>query len=347
MRNRLILMCVGILITLGMSTMTSQTKQDTLFYRSLHYTAGGMSYWYAKTNGGLETVTGVPYSQLGCQNCHVADCSRCHLTATKEGPAYSTNEAKQDGKCLGCHAREASVMKVDKAAGQLDVHFERGMACMDCHTAGEIHGNGTMYASMKAPGAMETSCEKCHTISESRAHSVHNGKLDCNACHERQVVSCTNCHFETMVNEGKRIALPVSGWLFLMNRNGKVTSANMQSFVMKEGRTFLMFAPQHSHSIMKQGRECEECHASDNVKQLGKKAFTLTWLQDGKLQNTKGVIPVTDGITWNMVYQDREKGQWVLIKNPVAPKLQYASFGEPLTRSQMQSLARLQTNEKK
>lgn len=335
-------MCVGILITVGIPTASSQTRQDTLFYRSLHYTAGGMSYWYSKANGGLETVTGVPYTQLGCQNCHVADCSRCHLTEAKEGPVYSTKEAKQDGKCLGCHAREASMMKIDKTAGQLDVHFAQGMMCMDCHTTAEVHGNGTMYASMKAPGAMEASCEKCHAISDSRAHTVHNGKLDCNACHERQVVSCTNCHFETMVQEGKRVALPVSGWLFLMNRNGKVTSANMQSFVMKNNKTFLMFAPQHSHSIMKQGRECVECHASANVRQLGKKTFTLTWLQNGKLRNTKGVIPVAEGITWNMVYQDREQGQWVLIRNPAAPELQYASFGEPLTTAQLQSLRKPQ-----
>jgi hypothetical protein len=324
----------------------NRSQEDTVFYRSLHYTAKGMSYWYDKSNGGLESVTSIPYSQLSCQGCHVSSCDRCHLGETDGVPGYSTKTARQQELCLGCHAREASIFKIDRAANQVDVHVRSGMTCMDCHTAREIHGDGVEYGSMKQPIAMDTRCEKCHTPSASLSHTTHKGKLDCKACHDRQVVSCTNCHFETLMNEGKRVAMPVSGWVFLMNLNGKVTSANMQSFVVEGKKTFLMFAPQHSHSVMAKGRECKECHATKAAREVQRGKVKLTWMQDGQLKNMKGVIPVADKVDWEMVYYEREAGKWVPMNNPAKPKLHYAGFGIPLTRAQMDSLLQLQAEEK-
>lgn len=43
-------------------------EESSCFYlRSLHYTANGMAHWYSKENGGLEQLTGIPYSELGCK----------------------------------------------------------------------------------------------------------------------------------------------------------------------------------------------------------------------------------------------------------------------------------------
>jgi hypothetical protein len=130
---------------------------------------------------------------------------------------------------------------------------------MDCHTAGDVHGDGTEYVSMKQPGAVSPKCEGCHAkTSPTVSHDVHAGKRDCKACHVRQVVSCTNCHVETLLKTGKRVAVPVSDWVFLMNHEGKVTSANMQTFVAAGDKTFLMFAPQFSHSVTRAGRTCSQ-----------------------------------------------------------------------------------------
>lgn len=49
-------------------------KEDCFFLSSLHYTTRGMGYWYDKANGGLETLTGIPYSKLTCKNCHTSSC---------------------------------------------------------------------------------------------------------------------------------------------------------------------------------------------------------------------------------------------------------------------------------
>jgi hypothetical protein len=199
---------------------------------------------------------------------------------------------------------------------------------------------------MKEAGAMEETCEKCHTPKMSRSHTVHGGKVDCKACHEQHVISCTNCHFETLMQEGKRVAIPVSGWLFLMNLDGKVTSANMQSFVVKGNKTFVMFAPQHSHSIMKKGRECDECHATQIMQEVQKGTVRLTRLEDGKLQNIKGVIPVAEDVNWEMVYQDREQSKWVPLSNPAQPILHYAGYGKPLTKDQIRNLLTVQRAER-
>ena len=70
-----------------------------------------------------------------------------------------------------------------------------------------------------------------------------------------------------------------------MNYNGKVTAANMQTFVGGDNQekhygettnvingpydeTALMFAPVHSHSIMQTGRACNDCHGTATVQEI-------------------------------------------------------------------------------
>jgi hypothetical protein len=316
---------------------------DSVFRSSLHYTARGMGYWYDKENGGLETVTGVPYSELGCANCHAASCGVCHETKTGGKAAYSTGVARDQAKCLSCHAREASMLRIDKSQGSEDVHVRNGMQCMNCHTASDVHGDGTGYASMREAGAVAPKCEGCHeTTTQSASHTAHSGKLDCKACHVRQVVSCTNCHFETLVRTGKRVSVPVSGWVFLVNYGGKVTSANMQTFVAKGNRTFLMFAPQFSHSVMAKGRTCPECHATETAVQAGSKTVRLLWLDKGEVRQARGAIPVAAGARYELVFQDYRDGKWSVIEDPVEPPIHYAGYGEPLTSAQVEKLAQAQ-----
>ena len=321
----------------------SQQEEKCMFNSSLHYTVNGMKYWYDKSQGGLETITDVPYDNLKCKNCHISNCDVCHKT-DKDGKAvYSTAAAKNQDICLKCHAREASMMKIDKKNNTEDVHFASGMKCMDCHTAREMHGDGTEYTSMKQQGAMDVNCEQCHDkISKTRSHTIHRNKLDCKSCHVQHVVSCTNCHFETMVKEAKRVAVPVTNWEFLINYNGKVTSANMQTFVVEGNKTFLIFAPQFSHSVSKEGKKCEECHNTSNDNKIEKGSIELTWLKDEKIEQAKGVIPIVDGVNYNSVFQNYENGNWIPIENPVSPKIQYVNYGKPLTKSQLNKLLRTQ-----
>jgi len=45
-----------------------------------------------------------------------------------------------------------------------DVHFTRGLACIDCHTEREVHGDGQIYA--KRHYEIELRCETCHGTPE-------------------------------------------------------------------------------------------------------------------------------------------------------------------------------------
>jgi hypothetical protein len=141
-----------------------------------------------------------------------------------------------------------------------------------------------------------------------------------------------------MVKEGKRVAIPVSGWEFLLNYNGRVTAANMQTFVVPGGKTFMLFAPQFSHSVSRQGKKCEECHATKSVQTVEEGAINLTWLDNGKVEQTKGVIPVVEGVHYNTVYQDFQNGTWSPIANAQQPKVQFVNFGTPLTKEQLNKL---------
>jgi hypothetical protein len=319
---------------------TTVTDKECFYLRSLHYTAYGMEYWYSKETGGLETITNVPYSKLSCKNCHVAGCDRCHRTETGKRLAYTLKASQRQDMCLECHARQKAMIAIDHAAKQEDVHSSKGMRCTDCHSAREMHGDGIVYKSLKEPGAMDTHCEKCHdSIKPSFSHTVHDTKLDCKACHVRHVVSCANCHFDHMVQQKERKGIPVHGWLFLMNYRGKVSSASMQTFVVRPNKTFLMFAPHMSHSISKEGKKCEDCHGTKTMIEAQKGgALKLCWLEDGKLKNLKGVIPVVEGLKYNCIYQDFVDGKWIPLKDPKDPMVQYVGFGTPLSRRQLEAL---------
>jgi hypothetical protein len=41
-----------------------------------------------------------------------------------------------------------------------DVHYDKGLSCIDCHTTRELHGDGTLYGTMK--GEVGIRCESCH-----------------------------------------------------------------------------------------------------------------------------------------------------------------------------------------
>lgn len=47
---------------------------------------------------------------------------------------------------------------------QMDVHFERGMHCIDCHFIQDVHGDGHMYGTNWE--AIEIECEDCHGATE-------------------------------------------------------------------------------------------------------------------------------------------------------------------------------------
>lgn len=110
-----------------------------------------------------------------------------------------------------------------------DVHHEKGMECIDCHTRNEIMGDGTSYAHYE--DQLEISCEVCHSDApgttrknniltnvetvdgkvtlvgkvDDKEHPVKTAKkgvcdfgphkrVTCEACHSTWVAQCYGCH---------------------------------------------------------------------------------------------------------------------------------------------------------
>lgn len=322
------------------ATEEEPTRPEKNFYEnSLHYTNKGLEYWYSKEQGGLERLTGIPFSELNCTRCHVKSCDTCHKKEVNGKAKYSLEPARTQEVCQNCHDIETlEMVEKSKESENLDVHFKKGMNCMDCHSAREIHGDGTAYNSFQQKGALDTKCENCHSpLSKITSHSVHEGKLNCNACHLRDLPTCYNCHFDTRVKEDKSVSLPLKNILFLVNKDGKVTLANFHTFVY-QNKAMIAFAPSFSHFVMKEGRKCEQCHNTRIIKDIKKNKFYPIVFEKGELKNVNGVIPVLNGMKWNFVYLNYDQGKWVPIENPGEPLINYGGYSSPLTHDQFKKL---------
>jgi len=140
----------------------TQQRVQSLLATSLHGTTGGMKYFYSAHSGGFEQFTGIPYEQSGCkEGCHVepiaaGDCQVCHETP-----------GDQPTTCLGCHRRQTNEQKM-----AADHHLSMGLKCVDCHSAAQIHGDGTTYNSMhENPNKVNCQQSNCHETLTSQTYA--------------------------------------------------------------------------------------------------------------------------------------------------------------------------------
>ena len=294
---------------------TTAVFSQAFFSTSLHATRQGKVTAYAKENGGMELITNIPMTDLACLKCHsttekypdgtdinsdtyTPSCNDCHNFAAGSTVAQQT--------CYNCHNRqvyERQMYPDSTATG--DVHRKAGMTCMSCHKKDELHGDGTAYVSWLEPGASKTSCVECHPLSglsSNTSHDTHakTGKVDCLACHTTSIVSCTNCHFETLLATGKNRPLKkIKGFELLIKRNGKVTTGTFMTYTYN-GKTDVIIAPFRSHLIQKNARTCTDCHvnmggsvAAINEYNASQKITMTKWDETNKTLITPvGVVPI-------------------------------------------------------
>jgi hypothetical protein len=319
--------------------------EKNFFETSLHFTSRGIAYWYAKEQGGVERLSGVPITELNCLSCHVKTCDACHAKEVDGRAVYSTAQAKSEEACLACHDF-GDIGKAQAAGQPIDLHLEKGMKCLDCHTAREIHGDGKIYNSYRDEGALDVTCEKCHPkVSDSESHKVHGDKLACDACHTKEITSCHNCHFETRVKEGKSASLPIKDAFFLVNSRGRVRPAVCLTFVW-QNKAMVEFSPSFPHTTFRKGRTCEDCHATTAIRDIEKNTFRLAWHEEGGFRSAAGVFPVLEGWKWNLPYYNRVNDQWVRIEPPVEEIVQYSGYCTPITPEQLRKLKQPQSSKR-
>jgi hypothetical protein len=308
----------------------SADRDDSFYSRSLHFTDRGLLFNYDR---GLRRLTGFPAERLGCAkaSCHVKSCDTCHKVEVNGKAAYSVAQAKSEKACAACHGAPDP--------NDTDVHVRKGMTCLGCHSARDIHGDGTLYDSAWQAGAVQVRCETCHKdLSASASHTVHHGTVDCSACHTREVPACLNCHIDSRLAGVSDVSIKADGLVYLVNHAGRVTLANVLTFVYKNG-TAITVAPVYAHKITRQGRTCAECHGTANVKAVAAGTFVLSTFENGQLKPASGLVPVVDPAAWKVAFMGREGGKWVPLVNPLKPIVAFSGFSSPLSKAQLASLA--------
>ena len=332
------------------TVLTNYFPWDENFEISLHATGTGKMTWYDETpNEGFEKYTGVVYDDLSCKGCHepatTGGCEACHDTAN---PTFGAQvDATLTGACGACHGRQKAEAIVH---GYSDHHRDDlGYDCMDCHTLEDVMGDGNSYASMLDDGAIDASCDDCHTtLATNTAHTIHSATVDCSACHIQSVVTCYNCHFETELQlDTKKAYGQFKDWLFLVNFRGKVHAANFQSVKIgagPDGQTFIAMAPFYAHTVEASVRSCGDCHQNAAVTDYFADGVidVVTWnAGSSSLEYMTGVIPVPpDPITamrFDFVDLDVPGGTtWDFLET--GPDTLHMVYGTPLTAAQMTKL---------
>ncbi len=343
-----IFMGIFLVVTGSYIGLADNVCLTSFFTKSLHFTGEGMRYWYEEPNGFM-SITGIPYSNLGCKKCHATSCDTCHMVRKGEKKKFSERKAKNINTCLKCHSREGLTFKFDGQKNSLDVHISAGMVCADCHYRSDVHGDGRERKSMRHPKAVRATCEECHVEQEkespeydptTRAHKIHGKRLACAACHVTETMSCYNCHFESFVKTGKKNGnfIPVKSWTLLINYNGQVTTGNVMTLMYK-GKTFIAYVPYFTHSLSAEGRSCGDCHGSKAVQKIVKgEKITVMDFKDGKIVPWDGVVPVVpDKLEW--VFLDKVDNKWVPVNSRVPTKVQFAAYGTPITEKQLKHLS--------
>jgi len=319
-------------------TFSVQSVQQ-IMSNSLHGTTRGMAYFYAKEQGGFEQFTGKHYDELPCSGCHIEQtaCTTCH-----EVPGDSPD----NDKCLeSCHKRQNTEQQfhpdihlMDKAAGGA------GLKCASCHSAKQVHGDGTPYNSLHENlnnvDCEQSGCHKDITIAGKPMHETHVNDLECAACHVKTTMTCYSCHFA----DGSVFQPPIADWKILVKSkvSGKVTTGNIQTMAAG-GNSLLVVAPYYGHTISK-GSEttCSSCHDSDAVREY-KETGTMTlatWHDTDKtINNIKGVVPIPSdwqtALKMDFIAKD-ENGEWAYEKDEADATQMF--FADPIDVSKMPKL---------
>ena len=145
-----------------------------------------------------------------CNDCH-ASCGDCHISqpgsvggGLLDGHMF-VPQPPMSRTCTGCHGSRVKNEYYGLNEGiPGDVHLrEARLACTDCHTSVEMHGEGAFSeAAHRYEGPNEPSCIGCHEDqvgvgSGIPEHEIHGTEiLSCQVCHSTSYTNCTNCHVE-------------------------------------------------------------------------------------------------------------------------------------------------------
>lgn len=193
------------------------------------------------------TKTAKAYRAGGCAACHMptaADGKYAGKDPTMKDKEWRAASHRMTSKipaeqCARCHkgGNRIGVSFVAELPGhESDIHYQRGMHCIDCHSSKEMHGDGNIY--QRKWQAVKIRCASCHGD-----HLTKPTLADADGAALRNVRQENGRTLLTSKVTGKEHIIPV---LDALKAKDKLPTA--------------MLIPQHLEKM-----ECASCHATKNV----------------------------------------------------------------------------------
>ena len=251
------------------------------YKNTLHFTTAGLRHGVSGRFSERERkIFDEKVFQRSCRSCH-ASCGDCHVASPKIA-GVSTGllknhrfVAKDEGKtCGACHGGRVYPEFTGDFGGSADVHYQKGMTCLNCHTKTRLHGTGTTYRTKKEVKE-KPACADCHKAGDEKtekaktAHTQHKDRVSCYACHSGGVyTNCYGCHL------GKG-ATPKPGFALGLDPKDKRTVTTLRlvpavrdtfknaGIVMEKYDNLPNYWGSPVHNIRKsteRTRSCEACH---------------------------------------------------------------------------------------
>jgi len=250
------------------------------FATSLHYNAYGMKGEYERGAAGHYGIDmDVFYEEANCASCHATTCTKCHQGyIAAMGHGEETVEITMD-TCDPCHFKKQTStfigdMPMHTSKGpHADIHYEKGLICTDCHSAEEMHGDGTIYDSQMQ--AVTTACEDCHRTAgtvvkemnvtqyslEISTHEIHDGTLGCAACHAGWTTTCVDCHLDTRKAAGGI----VTDEFYLAVASDGMIKPFLKMSTSYGNETHTGYGEWMPHTITADAKDCAFCHENGEV----------------------------------------------------------------------------------
>lgn len=268
------------------------------FATSIHANIQGMTNGLLKFTEYTALEDSSPHGEAfdkNCLKCH-ATCGDCHVSRPK---AYSQGlidnhtffkTPPMEETCYGCHNARNAGEFMGKVGFSGDVHYEKGMTCMDCHPKGNFHGTGDITANMweeDLPSCVDCHEDKSPDKATDNFHKVHGDSLSCQVCHAQANNNCFECHLDYNEDKTKLVGSSEIKVMFRIGLNPSITEKRPYKYVVLRhiptaentldtlGDNLLpnfdeisnwKYSP--SHNIQKstfQNESCEACHNNTKI----------------------------------------------------------------------------------
>lgn len=265
------------------------------FTKSLHFTTRGMEKGLRALTGTVRWPAAKQVYQGKCHACH-ATCGDCHISKPPyipQPPAVLggllaghqfVKTPPMEQTCGACHSGRVAAEFTGTYEGfPADVHFSKAkMVCTSCHTAAQMHGDGSAPPHRRAV-KNKPACTDCHPTaapgkSRLAAHNIHGNKLHCAVCHGGVGKSCFGCH----VGEGStsRPVLKIGRntgrdlpYVYTLLRHvpttpdmiDKATGLVNTLVNFNSVPTWKPATPHNIQRVTARSRSCEACHNNPNL----------------------------------------------------------------------------------